>query len=139
MEFRELTVSDFDQIVKLQRAYKISIGEAIPTAQGLSCLKEKFANHEIRFFGAFDGELLIGICSIVKMFSTFRYEYLGMIDDLYILTSYRRRGIAKQFIDYIFKNEDCSTLGIFCSDENASVIKNIGFTFPIENTLLKIE
>lgn len=138
MEFRELSLDDFDQIAKLQRAYKTSIGESIPKKDGLERLKGAMEKGYIRFFGCLDGETLIGSVSITRAFSTFNYEELGLVEDIYVVSSYRHKGIARGLINYLTEQKICPALGLFCGDENVEIFHSLGFTFPIENTLLKI-
>lgn len=137
MNFRVLTIDDFDQIAVMEKNYKTSIGEARPSQDGLACLKQAIEHEEIKFYGAEDNGKIIGICSIVKIYSTFRFEYLGMLEDFYVQITYRKKGIAKQLIDFAWKASRCRTLGVFCGDENIEILHKLGFTFPIENCLLK--
>lgn len=57
----------------------------MPTKQDKEQLLKAMSDNQICFFGAWDGELLIGCCSISMVFSTFNYEQSGVFDDFYIL------------------------------------------------------
>lgn len=139
MEYRKLEERDFPSLSRLQRAYKVSVHESLPKPDQLDRLKAAMEKGCIEFYGAFDREKLVGICSLCRTFSTFRYECIGVLEDLYVLTDYRGKGVAKELVDEIYRQAGLSTLSVTCSEENLPLFRSFGFRYDLGVGYLRID
>ena len=135
MEYRRLTVSDMEALWTLQTAYKREISEDEPTAQDRERLQNAIDGEKILFYGAFDGAVLIGCCSVTVGFSTFLYAPSGVFEDFYIRPDYRHRGVARALVRLAREDSGVSTLTVGCADCDAAMYKALGFSVPLGNLL----
>ena len=63
MKYSRIAVSQADALCELQKAYKAEIGEDMPK-QHLNRLKGAIGKSQILFYGAWDGTILTGCCSM---------------------------------------------------------------------------
>lgn len=138
MNFRRLSVSDFEDIKKIQLAYKRAIHEAIPTQDGFLKLKLAIEQSRIEFFGAYDGDKLVAACSVAKVFSTFRYEDYATIEDLYVLTTYRGNKVSKDLLAFV-KKETGMVLSLTCQEEYTPFFRSLGFNYDLGESFLRNE
>ncbi len=127
---------DFNTLVPLLDGYKKEIGENPLEIQQLSALRVAIEKDEIVFFVAKHNENLIAMCSISKTFSTFKCSYSGVFEDFYIIPEYRKEGVAKRLLDFVFgycKNEKISSLWVGCADCDIDMYKHLGFDIPLGN------
>ena len=84
MDYKEIDASHIDLLWELQKQYKAEIGEDIPNDISKKRLKDAISKGEILFFGAWEGDALVGCCSITVGFSTFDYMPSGKFEDFFI-------------------------------------------------------
>ncbi len=132
---RRLTAEDFEQLSRLQTAYKAEIGEEPPAPEDLERLKTAIETGEILFYGHEVDAQLVACCSVSRVFSTFLYEAAGVFEDFYILPAYRRRGIARQLAQYAFSESDISSMTVGCADCDLGLYRAIGFRIRLGNLL----
>ena len=135
MDYSELDSSRIDQLWALQKLYKAEIGEYDPGDAEKERLAEAIGNGRIRFFGAWEGDRLVGCCSVTVGFSTFDYLPSGVFEDFYILPEYRHKGIARELVLYAKRICGVSTLTVGCSDGDVPMYRALGFSVPIGNQL----
>ena len=100
---RSMEASQIDALWELQLRYKAEIGEDEPQAQDKERLARAMEAGQILFYGAWDGNVPVGCCSVTKGFSTFDYRPCGVLEDFYIRPEYRRRGIGTQMVAYCMR------------------------------------
>ena len=135
MEYRKIPASRLSQLWELQIAYKAEIGEDAPTEQDQASLQAAMEQNRILFFGAWDGETLVGCCSVSIGFSTFCYAPSGVFEDFYIRPAYRHRGIARALVGFARENSGVSTLTVGCADCDLPMYQALGFSIPLGNLL----
>ena len=128
-------VSQIDALWELQRLYKAEIGEMIPESEEKAHLAKAIAGDKIVFYGALDGDRLVGCCSITIGFSTFDYMASGVFEDFYIRPEYRHKGIARQLVQFAYHESGVSSLTVGCADCDVQMYQSLGFTIPIGNLL----
>lgn len=133
MEFQRINISQIDQLWKLQKAYKAEIEENDPSEQDKNKLLSAIEKEQIVFFGAFDGAALIGCCSVTVGFSTFDYAPSGVFEDFYICPEYRRKGIARELVQYAYRKSGVSSLTVGCADCDIEMYRSLGFCIPLGN------
>lgn len=133
--FKKITVSQLSQLWELQLAYKSEIGEDAPTAQDLARLQAAMERNQIVFYGAWDGETLVGCCSVTVGFSTFLYAPSGVFEDFYIRPEYRHQGIARALVQFAREDSGVSSLTVGCADCDLPMYQALGFSIPLGNLL----
>lgn len=136
MEYRRINVSEIDALWELQKLYKSEIGEEEPDKLGKERLLKAIADESILFFGAWDGDKLIGCCSITIGFSTFDYMPSGVFEDFYVRLESRHNGIARQLVKFAYEESGASSLTVGCADCDLEMYKSLGFTIPLGNLLV---
>lgn len=82
------------QLKKLENGFLKEIGEQPATEEEQEHLARAIRDGKITFFVAKRGCRAVGMCSVVKCFSTFACTDTGVFDDFYIEPVFRRKGIA---------------------------------------------
>ena len=135
MEYKRITADNTDPLWSLQKAYKEEIGEDEPDDACMEKLRRAIEKEEILFYGAFDGDSLVGCCSVTIGFSTFLYERCGTFEDFYIIPQYRHKGIAKKLVEYAWKSSGVSSMTVGCADCDRKMYEALGFGIPLGNLL----
>ena len=132
---RSMEASQIDALWELQLRYKAEIGEDEPQAEDKERLARAMEAGQILFYGAWDGNVPVGCCSVTKGFSTFDYRPSGVLEDFYIRPEYRRRGIARELIRFAHRESGVSSLTVGCADCDLGMYRALGFTVPLGNLL----
>ncbi len=135
MEIRRMTVSCLDDLWELQKAYKAEIGEDVPGGPERERLGEAIAEDRIRFYGAWDGGVLAGCCSVTIGFSTFNYAPSGVLEDFYIRPQYRHHGVARELVRFARGDSGVGSLTVGCADCDVPMYRALGFSVPLGNLL----
>ena len=135
MEYQRITLCQFDQLWELQKAYKAEIGEASPGEKDKNALFSAIEKDKIVFFGVFDGAALTSCCSVTTGFSTFDYAPSGVFEDFYICPEYRHRGIARELVQYAYRESGVSSLTVGCADCDVEMYRSLGFSIHLGNLL----
>lgn len=134
MEYRRIYALD-DALWGLEKAYKEEIGEGVPTDQNRANLEEAIEKEWIRFYGAWDGETLLGMCSVTTGFSTFNYASSGVFEDFFIRPRSRHRGIARELVRFAYRDSGVSSLTVGCADCDLSMYEALGFSVHLGHLL----
>ena len=135
MEVRKLAFKDIFDLWELQKRYKAEIGEDEPDEGCRPALADAIEYGKILFFGAFDGDKLVGCCSVSVVFSTFDYQPGGVFEDFYILEDYRHKGIARSLVNFAYRESGVSSMTVGCADCDLPMYRALGFTIPLGNLL----
>ena len=135
MKFVTITIEDFEELVVLQKAYKIEIGECLPTHGELESLKNAIEQKKIHFYGCRWDNTLVACCSICYTYSTFHYGVSGVLEDFYIQPKYRHQGIARKLVSFAYKQSGVDSLTVGCADCDKAMYQSIGFSVAIGNML----
>ena len=135
MEYRRIDASEMDELWELQKAYKAAIREDDPTDPDRERLAEAIREERIRFYGAWDGPVLAGCCSVTVGFSTFNYAPSGVFEDFYICPQYRHQGAARELVRLARADSGVCSLTVGCADCDKAMYQALGFSVPIGNLL----
>ena len=135
MEYGKVDASQIHQLWELQKAYKIEIGEDEPGQPECSRLAAAMEKGQIAFYGAWDGAALIGCCSVTVGFSTFDYAPSGVFEDFYICASYRHQGVARELVQFAYRESGVSSMTVGCADCDVEMYRALGFSVPLGNLL----
>ena len=133
MDYKEIDVSHIDLLWELQKQYKAEIGEDIPNDICKKRLKDAISKGEILFFGAWEGDALVGCCSITVGFSTFDYMPSGIFEDFFICPDFRHKGIARQLVQFAYKSSAISSMTVACAQCDIQMDKSLGFSIQLGN------
>ncbi|MBQ7130845.1 MAG: GNAT family N-acetyltransferase [Oscillospiraceae bacterium] len=87
------------QLLKLMNGYFHDIGEDCLTEEKQEQLQQAIKEGRITFFLAKRGYRAVGMCSVVKSFSTFCCGDVATFEDFYIEPVFRKQGIARMLCD----------------------------------------
>ncbi len=135
MEYRQFGQEEIGALMGLHLKYKEAIGETPPDLHGKERLEEAVRLGRIRFFGAWDGDVPVGCCSVTVGFSTFDYLPSGVFEDFYILPEYRGRGIARRLVQYAYEESGVSVMTVGCADCDLEMYRSLGFRIRLGNLL----
>lgn len=135
MNYKKIDASQIDLLWELQKQYKAEIGEEIPNDIFKKHLKDAISKGKISFFGAWEGDLLIGCCSITVGFSTFDYMPSGIFEDFFIYPDFRHKGIAHQLVQFAYRSSDISSMTVACAHCDIQMYQSLGFSIQLGNFL----
>ena len=131
MVYQIIGAPQIDTLWELHRLYKAEIGENDPENEGKAQLAKAIAENKITFYGVLDESNLIGCCSITIGFSTFDYKASGVFEDFYIRPEYRHKGIARQLVQFAYRESGVSSLTVGCADCDVQMYQSLGFSIPL--------
>lgn len=140
MRYELLSPMGFDALCPLLNAYKAEIGEEPLTEAQKNALYAAIADGRIQFYGAKDGEALVGMCSVSFVFSTWQCAPGGIFEDFYILPAYRGKGTARALTGYLFaecEKAGVRSLWVGAADSLKAMYEALGFEVPLGNLLCK--
>ena len=135
MEYKKLSSCEVDSLWHLQNQYKSEIGEDAPNDESRERLADAIDKGMIFFYGVWDDNALIGCCSITVGFSTFDYHSSGVFEDFYICPEYRHQGIARQLVEFAYRESGVRSLTVGCADCDVQMYQSLGFSIPLGNLL----
>ena len=135
MEYCRICESQTDDLWELHLAYKAEIGEERPSDADRERLKEAIKENRIRFYGAWDGDSLVGCCSVTIGFTTFNYAPGGVFEDFFICPNYRHKGIARELVRLARSESGVQSLTVGCADCDIKMYKSLGFSVRLGNLL----
>ncbi len=135
MTYRKINASEIDALWELQKEYKAEIGEDEPDNTGKKNLADAISKETILFYGVWKENSLIGCCSVTVGFSTFDYMPSGVFEDFFIRSAYRHQGIARQLVEFAYRESGVSSLSVGCADCDVQMYQALGFTITLGNLL----
>ena len=135
MEYKRIDVSQIDSLWELQRQYKAEIGEDAPGYAARERLVRAIREENILFYGAWEGDSLVGCCSVTVGFSTFDYLPSGVFEDFFIRPDFRHKGVARQLVQFAYWASAVSSMTVGCADCDIPMYQALGFSIPLGNLL----
>ncbi len=135
MDYRKIKASEIDALWELQKRYKAEIGEEEPGEDARDRFAEAIEKGMILFFGVWQENALIASCSVTVGFSTFDYKPSGVFEDFYICSAYRHQGIARQLVQFAYRESGVSSLTVGCADCDVNMYQSLGFSILLGNLL----
>lgn len=135
MKFVKIETEMFEELISLQKDYKVAIGEDVPSKTELESLRRAIEQGKIHFYGCISDESLVACCSICVTYSTFNYDKSGVFEDFYIKPEYRHKGIARKLVAYAYEESGVASLTVGCAGCDVEMYNAIGFGIPLGNML----
>ncbi len=136
-----LTDPEDCQIKKLEDEYLKEIGEEPLTEEKQELLSNAIREKKITFFVARCGYRIVGMCSVVKCFSTFACTDTGVFEDFYVEPAFREKGIARKLVEaaqgWSLEQGLCS-LTVCCAPCDEGMYQSLGFDIPLGKNYAKI-
>ena len=136
-----LADSEDGQLRKLEDSFLKEIGEQTLTEEKQKQLVEAISDGRITFFFAKRGYRAIGMCSVVKCFSTFTCTDTGVFEDFYVEPAFRNKGIARMLghaAQEWSHEQELSSLTVCCASCDEEMYRHLGFDILLGKTYAKI-
>ena len=99
LSVKKATLKDLNAVVPLFDAYRIFYGKQQNKADSSAFLKARLENKEsVIFLGSWEDKP-IAFTQLYPLFSSTRLQRLWMLNDLFVATAYRQKGMAQALID----------------------------------------
>lgn len=95
MKIRKANFTDFDQLATLFDAYRVFYRQESNIEGAKQFLKERTERGESVIYVAESDSYLVGFVQLYPIFSSTRMKRLWLLNDLFVLESYRGQGISK--------------------------------------------
>ena len=132
-----LADSEDGQLRKLEDSFLKEIGEQTLTEEKQKQLVEAISDGRITFFFAKRGYRAIGMCSVVKCFSTFTCTDTGVFEDFYVEPAFRNKGIARMLghaAQEWSHEQELSSLTVCCASCDEEMYRHLGFDILLGKT-----
>ncbi len=129
------------QLKKLENGFLKAIGEQSLTEEQQTQLSQAIRDGRITFFFAKRGYRAVGMCSVVKHFSTFSCADVGIFENFYVEPVFRGKGIARllaQAAQNWSYEQGLSSLTVCCAPCDEQMYQALGFDAPLGKTYAKI-
>ena len=125
------------QLKKLENGFLKEIGELPATEEKQEQLAQAIRDGKITFFMAKRGYRTVGMCSVVKCFSTFACSDTGVFDDFYIEPVFRGKGIARKLVQAAqdwSRDNGLASLTVCCAPCDEGMYQALGFDTRLGTT-----
>ena len=132
---------DWQELLRLEDKYLHAIGEQALTDEKQVHLFQAIQDKKITFFLATCGERVVGMCSVVKYFSTFSCTDTGVFEDFYVELVFRKKGIARmlaQTAQSWGREQGLASLTVCCAPCDEQMYQSLGFDTLLRKTYAKI-
>jgi len=107
----EAELEDIDQLAELFDYYRIFYQQLSDLQGAKQFLTDRISNGESKIYIAIHSDAIIGFVQLYPIFSSTKMKRMWLLNDLFVLSEYRGRGISKQLIEH------CK---LFCEANHAS-------------------
>ena len=135
MNIRKTTSADLNQLAQLFDGYRVFYRKNSDLDGAFSFLKERLEQKDSEIYVCeFEGKL-IGFVQLYPLFSSTRMKKLWLLNDLFVDSDYRGKGVSVQLIERAKQLvRDSNACGMFLETEKSNKIGNnlypkTGFTF----------
>ena len=144
LNIRPANVDDLKCLEPIFSLYRSFYGMERDSQSVMNFLKERIENNQSVLLVAIKNENIIGFAQLFPTFSSTSLKKVYILNDLYVLESDRKQGIARLLISRaieIAKNENCARVSLSTAKDNPAQIlyEKAGFkesTFKFYNYIL---
>jgi GNAT superfamily N-acetyltransferase len=97
-----LAVGDAAKLDEIRRQYAAELGGAGVADPAFT--RRLLADPAVRVWGAFEGDALVGFAVVMELPDAIHGTVTGMMDDLFVVPAWRRRGVAQALIAAIVEH-----------------------------------
>nr|WP_298929892.1 GNAT family N-acetyltransferase [uncultured Allomuricauda sp.] len=100
MKFRKAILRDIPNLAKLFEEYRVFYGEESNLELAASFIGQRIKNGEsIVFIGENADNQIVGFAQLYPLFSSTRLKKIWLLNDLFVDSNFRGRGISKNLLD----------------------------------------
>ena len=99
MEIRQATLQDVDSLATLFDQYRVFYEKSSDISAAKKFLTERLTANESVVFVAMDGNVMTGFTQLYPLFSSTRMKRLWLLNDLFVESRFRGKGISVQLIE----------------------------------------
>ena len=99
MEIRKASLEDIDSLAILFDQYRVFYEKSSDISAAKKFLTERLTANESVVFVAMDGNVMTGFTQLYPLFSSTRMKRLWLLNDLFVESRFRGKGISVQLIE----------------------------------------
>ncbi|MFM5956717.1 MAG: GNAT family N-acetyltransferase [Dolichospermum sp.] len=99
MDVRQATFNDINALAVLFDQYRVFYQKPSDIDAAIKFLTDRFNQNESVIFVAQEGDRLVGFTQLYPLFSSTRMKRLWLLNDLFVESSFRGRGISVALIE----------------------------------------
>ncbi len=108
MIIRKAELSDIKELTRLMMEFLAFYQQESKTEEVQNFIESRINNRDSVIFVAEENNKLVGYAQLYPSFSTIKLSDIWILNDLFVLESFRRTGVASQLIDTVlgFRKKD---------------------------------
>lgn len=114
MDIMKADITSLELITPLFNAYRMFYEQTSNLEGARQFIQERIANQESVIFLVMEGETAVGFTQLYPTFSSVGMKKGYILNDLYVDTNYRMKGIGRALIQEVFQ---------FCEERNAHFVQ----------------
>jgi len=114
MDIMKADIASLEQITLLFNAYRMFYEQTSNLEGARQFLQERIVKRESVIFLAMEGESAVGFAQLYPTFSSVGMKKGYILNDLFVETTYRKKGIGRALIQEVFQ---------FCKERNARFVQ----------------
>ena len=136
---RKANITDLDQLSELFDLYRMFYNKASDLTAGKEFLKERIINSESEIFISIIDSKAVGFVQLYPYFSSTRMKKMWLLNDLFVHSEFRGKGISKELIEVSKKlciETNACAVNLETSKMNDignSLYPSTGFVLDLEN------
>ncbi len=99
MKIRLADSKDLSQLSILLNQYRVFYEQSSDVERATAFIKERLENQDSVIITAIDGEQMAGFTQLYPSFSSVSMKPIWILNDLFVIESYRRKNVAKQLME----------------------------------------
>ncbi|MCM3600912.1 GNAT family N-acetyltransferase [Robertmurraya korlensis] len=114
MDIMKADIASLEKITPLFNAYRMFYDQTSNLEGARQFLQERIGNQESVIFLAMEGEVAVGFAQLYPTFSSVGMKKGYILNDLFVETTYRKKGIGRALIQEVFQ---------FCKERHAYFVQ----------------
>ena len=99
MEIRQATINDLEALAQIFDLYRVFYKQPSDKKAALQFLFDRFEHSESIIFIAKEDDRIVGFTQLYPIFSSVSMKRVWLLNDLYVLETYRKKGIANALMN----------------------------------------
>ena len=102
MDIIEASIKDVEQVAVLFNEYRMFYAQKSDIESAKVFLEERITRSESVIFIAIENDEYVAFTQLYPSFTSVGISRIWLLNDLYVLENYRKKGIAEQLIKHVF-------------------------------------
>lgn len=122
---KKASLSDLDALAPLFDAYRVFYGKYSDIASSTAFIKARLELNESIIYVAFWGTKAVGFTQLYPLFSSTRLQRLWLLNDLFVTSEYRQKGLASLLIEKAqLLSQETEASGLLLETEKSNLPAN---------------